>query len=151
MLFASLGFSVLFPKTWSEFVSCIKRYTSDCLTADQVPVVLTSHPQSDNFFFLWLSGAGEICKTLLLFLTNNRDFRDLSSTVLWETVSTAYTRCVPMKLTSEVRLDVSVRCTTLPRYAIVNCKHCFWKLILCFSDDVVGVVGVVAAINFNLS
>jgi hypothetical protein len=27
--------NVLFPKTWSEFVSCIKRYTSDCLTADQ--------------------------------------------------------------------------------------------------------------------
>ena len=29
-------FSVLFPKTWSEFVTCIKRYTSDCLTPDQV-------------------------------------------------------------------------------------------------------------------
>ena len=29
-------FSVLFPKTWSEFVTCIKQYTSDCLTADQV-------------------------------------------------------------------------------------------------------------------
>ena len=29
-------FSVLFPKTWSEFVTCIKKYTSDCLTADQV-------------------------------------------------------------------------------------------------------------------
>lgn len=27
--------NVLFPKTWSEFVSCIKRYTSDCLTPDQ--------------------------------------------------------------------------------------------------------------------
>jgi len=27
--------NVLFPKTWSEFVSCIKRYTNDCLTADQ--------------------------------------------------------------------------------------------------------------------
>lgn len=27
--------NVLFPKTWSEFVSCIKRYTSDCLTSDQ--------------------------------------------------------------------------------------------------------------------
>merc|ERR1719187_1810743 len=27
--------NVLFPKTWSEFVSCIKRYTSDCLAADQ--------------------------------------------------------------------------------------------------------------------
>lgn len=27
--------NVLFPKTWSEFVTCIKRYTSDCLTPDQ--------------------------------------------------------------------------------------------------------------------
>jgi len=27
--------NVLFPKTWSEFVSCIKRYTNDCLTANQ--------------------------------------------------------------------------------------------------------------------
>jgi len=27
--------NVLFPKTWSEFVTCIKKYTSDCLTADQ--------------------------------------------------------------------------------------------------------------------
>ena len=31
-----LLFSVLFPKTWSEFVTCIKQYTSDCLTSDQV-------------------------------------------------------------------------------------------------------------------
>ena len=29
-------FSVLFPKTWSEFVTCIKQYTNDCLTSDQV-------------------------------------------------------------------------------------------------------------------
>jgi len=27
--------NVLFPKTWSEFVTCIKKYTSDCLTSDQ--------------------------------------------------------------------------------------------------------------------
>jgi len=27
--------NVLFPKTWSEFVTCIKQYTSDCLTANQ--------------------------------------------------------------------------------------------------------------------
>ena len=33
--------SVLFPKTWSEFVTCIKRYTSDCLTPDQVTAVTT--------------------------------------------------------------------------------------------------------------
>ena len=31
-------FSVLFPKTWSEFVTCIKKYTSDCLTSDQVRI-----------------------------------------------------------------------------------------------------------------
>ena len=31
--------SVLFPKTWSEFVTCIKRYTSDCLTPNQVTAV----------------------------------------------------------------------------------------------------------------
>ena len=35
-LFLKNVFSVLFPKTWSEFVTCIKKYTSDCLTADQV-------------------------------------------------------------------------------------------------------------------
>ena len=96
-------FSVLFPKTWSEFVSCIKRYTSDCLTPDQVEPRST---QSGNFFFCRLFSrprtAAEICKSLLLFLTNNRDFRDLTSTELWETVLTAYTRCAQMKLTSEV-------------------------------------------------
>merc|ERR1719350_651761 len=27
--------NVLFPRTWSEFVSCIRQYTADCLTADQ--------------------------------------------------------------------------------------------------------------------
>ena len=36
--------SVLFPKTWSEFVSCIKRYTSDCLTPDQVSSSSQSSP-----------------------------------------------------------------------------------------------------------
>ena len=48
-------FSVLFPKTWSEFVSCIKRYTNDCLTPNQVlPVSAVASayvgPQSANFF-----------------------------------------------------------------------------------------------------
>lgn len=27
--------NVLFPRTWSEFVSCIRQYTADCLTSDQ--------------------------------------------------------------------------------------------------------------------
>ena len=40
-------FSVLFPKTWSEFVTCIKKYTSDCLTADQVS---RSHFDDEEFW-----------------------------------------------------------------------------------------------------
>ena len=47
-------FSVLFPKTWSEFVTCIKQYTSDCLTADQVRTFFNQNVRNYNGFIFLL-------------------------------------------------------------------------------------------------
>ena len=77
-------FSVLFPKTWSEFVTCIKQYTSDCLTADQVRTFFNRNVRNYNGFIF--------C------------YRDQILTEQSVTASTVFIKCAPTMRINKVNV-----------------------------------------------